>query len=97
MSTLSFVDGCAFCDIAKGHGPQTELVWRSERWVAFFPLDPATPGHTLVIPRTHVPDLWLADFKLGGELMLAAIQVGRAIQSALKPDPTSASSPTTGW
>lgn len=85
MSEDRFVDGCDFCDIAKGEQPDTELVWRDSNWVAFFPLNPATPGHTLIIPRTHVNDLWKVDPVLGADLMNASIQMGRAIEDALKP------------
>ena len=86
MSGSTFEAGCDFCDIAKGDRPETELIWRAETWVAFFPLEPATPGHTLVIPRIHVTDLWSVDEQLGADLMVASIQVGRAIQLALEPD-----------
>ena len=48
---------CDFCAIARGDAP-AEVVCEGSSWVAFFPLDPATPGHTLIIPRVHVEDLW---------------------------------------
>jgi len=76
---------CDFCAIARGES-DAEVVCEGERWVAFFPLEPATPGHTLIIPREHVSDLWAADADTGRELMAASIRVGRAIQAALEPD-----------
>jgi histidine triad (HIT) family protein len=76
---------CDFCAIARGD-LEAEIVCQGASWVAFFPLEPATPGHTLVIPRKHVTDLWEADADTGRELMEAAIRVGRAIKSALVPD-----------
>ena len=76
---------CDFCSIARGDVP-AEVVCEGEHWIAFFPHHPATPGHTLVIPREHVEHLWAAGLSVGGELMQAAIQVGRAIQEALGPD-----------
>lgn len=79
---------CDFCSIARGEDPSAEVVCEGRSWVAFFPLHPATPGHTLVIPRIHVVDLWKADPQLGGELMTAVIRVGRAIESALAPEGT---------
>ena len=77
---------CAFCSIARGEDDSVEVVAEGDGWVAFFPLEPATPGHTLVIPRGHVTDLWEVDSRLGCELMDAAIRVGRAISTALSPD-----------
>jgi histidine triad (HIT) family protein len=76
---------CDFCAIARGDAA-AEVVCEGEHWVAFFPLRPATLGHTLVIPRDHVEDLWAASRSVGGALMQAAIEVGRAIQDALRPD-----------
>lgn len=79
-------NGCDFCRIARGDDETVEVVCEGKDWVAFFPLDPATPGHTLVIPRSHVPDLWGLDSADAGELMNAVIRVGRAIDSALSPE-----------
>lgn len=77
--------GCAFCAIARGEDPSVEIVCERSQWVAFFPPEPATPGHTLVIPRDHVPDLWSADAELGTELIEAVIHVGRAVENAVNP------------
>jgi histidine triad (HIT) family protein len=77
---------CEFCAIAQGKDPSVEVVCEDKSWVAFFPLNPATPGHTLVIPRRHVADLWQVKPPLDRELMAAVIRVGRAIDHALKPE-----------
>lgn len=76
---------CPFCAIARGEDPSVEIVCERDQWLAFFPPEPATPGHTLVIPRVHVRDLWLADARLGAELMAAIIHVGRAVEKAVNP------------
>jgi histidine triad (HIT) family protein len=87
MMSASDVDpDCEFCAIARGENQSPEIVCQGERWVAFFPLNPATPGHTLVIPRVHVADLWKVDPSMGGDLMSAVIRVGRAIETALTPE-----------
>jgi histidine triad (HIT) family protein len=77
---------CDFCRIARGEDDSVEAVCAGVSWVAFFPLNPATPGHTLVIPRVHVPDLWQVQPTQGADLMAAVIKVGRAIESALAPE-----------
>jgi len=79
-------DACDFCKIARGDDRSVEVVCEDDNWIAFFPLDPATPGHTLVIPRKHVADLWKLEPSLGSELMAAVIRVGHAIESALNPE-----------
>lgn len=87
MTTADFtIEDCEFCDIAHGKDRSVEIVCEGESWIAFFPLSPATPGHTLVIPRTHVADLWKVAPPLDAEIMAAVIRVGRAIDRALKPD-----------
>lgn len=79
-----FDETCDFCLIAHGKS-SAEVVSEHDTWIAFFPLNPATPGHTLVVPRDHVPDLWAANDELAAELVQGAIDVGRAIQHVLAP------------
>src|SRR5439155_19372097 len=47
---------------------------------------PETPGHTLIIPRAHIPDLWKAPPSLAADLMSAVVRVGKAITAALAPE-----------
>lgn len=77
---------CPFCAIARGQDRKVEVVCEGESWIAFFPPEPATPGHTLVIPRQHIEDLWQSDGAQAAELMTAVIRVGRAIQEAVTPE-----------
>lgn len=81
-----FVEGCDFCRIASGDDQTVRVVCEGKEWIAFFPLRPATTGHTLVIPRRHVTDLWELKSPLSSELMTTVIRVGRAIQSAVNPE-----------
>lgn len=77
---------CAFCQIARGEDRSVEIVAEAPDWLAFFPLNPASPGHTLVTPRRHISDLWQVEPPLSDVLMRACIGLGRTIQSALDPD-----------
>ncbi|MBS1871422.1 MAG: HIT family protein [Actinobacteria bacterium] len=54
MPTAS--DDCLFCKIVAGDLPAT-VVAEDARTLAFMDINPATRGHALVIPRTHVTDL----------------------------------------
>ena len=49
-------DDCIFCQIVAGEAPAT-IVDSDERTVAFMDINPATRGHTLVVPRAHYADL----------------------------------------
>lgn len=47
--------GCPFCDRIAGDGP---FLAAADSAVAFEDGFPVSPGHTLVVPRSHVPDLF---------------------------------------
>ncbi len=78
--------GCDFCKIARGEDASARIICGDHSWVAFFPLNPAVPGHTLIIPRTHVSNLWEVDASEAAALINAVIKVGKAIKEALTPD-----------
>lgn len=48
---------CAFCQIVAG-GASAHIVAEDELTVAFLDRGQATEGHTLVVSRSHAPDLW---------------------------------------
>jgi len=56
LADQAHVAGCPFCGIAQDQDPDARIVASGPLWVAFFPPEPATVGHTLIIPRTHVTD-----------------------------------------
>jgi histidine triad (HIT) family protein len=49
-------EDCIFCMIVAGDAP-AEIVDSDEHTIAFMDINPATPGHALVIPRRHSADL----------------------------------------
>lgn len=78
--------GCPFCAVVDGDAPNVREIYRDEHTVAFFPLEPATHGHTLIVPVRHVPDIWgLLEFELT-PLAQATVRVAQAIRSALAPE-----------
>jgi histidine triad (HIT) family protein len=76
---------CAFCQIVRGER-SARVVGDSPDALAFFPLRPVSPGHTIVIPKTHIRDLWADGTVPAAGLMQAVIQVGQAIGKALRPE-----------
>lgn len=75
-------EGCVFCRIATGE-LAARIVHEDERVLAFLDLAPATPGHTLVVPRAHYRDLWdIPDAELA-HVAVSARRVAAAIASAL--------------
>lgn len=77
---------CPFCRIIEGSDPEAQVVGEGETWVAFFPLQPATRGHTLVVPRAHISDFWHADQRTAADLAAACVDIGRALEAVLAPE-----------
>ena len=77
---------CDFCAIGRGDDPSVEVVCEGTDWVAFFPLHPATPGHSLIIPRGHVPDLSADRAPTRGRSHDCGDSCGDAIDTALAPE-----------
>ena len=48
---------CIFCKIVRGEVPSFK-VFEDERTLAFMDINPANPGHVLVIPKFHAPDVF---------------------------------------
>lgn len=76
---------CEFCSVVAGQ-ESTREVFRSRFVVGFLPLEPATLGHTLLIPHAHIPDIWEVDAPTASNLAMATLTLARAIRSALRPD-----------
>ena len=73
-------ENCLFCGIVQGTIPST-LVAETEQAVAFMDINPATPGHLLVVPRVHSTDLREAAAEdLMAATLLAQDLVGRVIE-----------------
>jgi histidine triad (HIT) family protein len=75
---------CLFCGIVAGDVPRENLD-SAERTVAFMDINPATPGHALVVPRAHSADLLdVADEDLEAT-MLAARRLAAKMDETLEP------------
>jgi histidine triad (HIT) family protein len=79
------VDDCPFCRIIAGAAP-ARIVWSGPAALAFLPLNPAARGHTLVVPRRHVLDLFSLDDATASALTLAVLHLARAVRAAVAPD-----------
>lgn len=80
------VPDCSFCEIVQRDDPDAREVYRDEHSVAFFPLEPATLGHTLVVPRSHIPDIWSADERLVSHLARVTLRLANVMRRALRPE-----------
>lgn len=79
------MDDCIFCRIVSRETPAA-VVHETDTSLAFFPLEPATRGHTMVIPKRHIDHFLDLDASDTPGLAVAVLEVGRALQAVLKPE-----------
>lgn len=77
---------CPFCEVIAREDPDAREVFRNEHVVAFFPTEPATLGHTLVVPKAHIRDIWSLDSTTAAELSEVILRLATAIREAVEPD-----------
>ena len=74
---------CLFCKIVAGDIP-ADIVFETDKVLAFRDINPQAPTHVLIIPRNHIPtinDLQSADADEIGNLFLAAKDI--AVQEGI--------------
>lgn len=76
MTTEDPAETCVFCTIVAGNLP-SRAVYGDDDAYAFLDIEPWQRGHTLVVPRRHVPDL------TGHDRALAAIAPAVEVVSRL--------------
>jgi len=75
---------CIFCRIIN-HEVQGHIVHEDDSVIAFMDRNPSKPGHTLIVPRLHVPDFYDLDDNLYSNLMLVAKRLSIAVKSVTRP------------
>ena len=81
MSEIVF---CPFCAIAA-QSESGATILESDRALAFLDRQPIRPGHTLVIPKTHIARFHDLDDDLLVELTLLGRRVARALDRTYSP------------
>ncbi len=72
-------DDCIFCKIIKGEIPSTK-VYEDDKCLAFRDINPQTPVHILMVPKTHIAcaaDLTEADEALIGHIFTAIAKIAK--------------------
>jgi len=73
---------CIFCKIVRGEIPSCK-VYETDTVLAFLDIAPVNLGHTLVIPKVHVENVFDLPPELAPELMESFRVVGRALMDGL--------------
>jgi histidine triad (HIT) family protein len=75
---------CTFCSIIDGE-TRSWPVFENEDTVAVLDVAPATPGHTLVLPRQHTRDIWTLTEDEAARIMRSVHRVARLLLERLRP------------
>ncbi|MDP3767162.1 MAG: HIT family protein [Dehalococcoidia bacterium] len=78
-------EDCVFCRIVAGEA-DASVAYEDEGTLAFMDLGQFNPGHTLVVPKRHVGDIFDLDDETGASLMAAVTRVARGVRQAFAPD-----------
>ena len=73
---------CIFFEIAAGNIP-AKKVFEDDDVIAFLDVNPASFGHTLVVPKQHVRNFMEADAATIGKVFGVASALGRVLQEKL--------------
>ncbi|AMV61337.1 Histidine triad (HIT) nucleotide-binding protein [Pediococcus damnosus] len=71
---------CIFCKIIDGEVP-SHTIYEDENIKAFLDTSQTTPGHTLVVPKTHVKDIFAYDPELASKTFAKIPMIAQAIKA----------------
>jgi histidine triad (HIT) family protein len=74
---------CIFCKIVNKEIP-AHIVYEDDNFLAFLDINPTSPGHTQVIPKTHYR--WVWQVPNAGEYFEVAKKIALAQQKAFDTD-----------
>ncbi|MBI2076394.1 MAG: HIT family protein [Candidatus Aenigmarchaeota archaeon] len=73
------MNGCLFCKIVKGEIP-SKKVYEDSNTLAFLDINPANPGHTLVMPKKHAENI----FDVEEDSLKSTISIVKEMAAAVK-------------
>lgn len=76
---------CIFCDIIAGRR-EASVCYEDDENIAFMDLRQPTSGHSCVIPKRHVRDIFDLDRETGTSLLRAVQRVASATRAGLQSD-----------
>ena len=79
------MEGCLFCNIIAKK-ISAKIVYEDDHAIAFLDIVPSSPGHTMVVPKYHVPNMLELPIDEVGSLFLAVQKVGQLLLKKLNPD-----------
>lgn len=75
------MENCIFCKIINQEIPSYKI-YEDEVVYAFLDISQTTKGHTLVIPKQHVSDIFEYDKELAGAIFARIPKIARSLEQA---------------
>ena len=82
---MSFWEPCWACRLVHGESCGQVVADTPDVIVAINPFA-ASPGHALIMPRVHIPNIYELPDSLAGPILAMAARVARAAKSAFQAD-----------
>lgn len=76
------MENCIFCKIINQEIPSYK-VYEDEKVYAFLDISQTTKGHTLLVPKKHVSDIFEYDPELAGEVFSRVPLIAKSLEKAL--------------
>lgn len=75
------MENCIFCKIIAQEIP-SHKVYEDDKVYAFLDISQATKGHTLLVPKKHVTDIFEYDEALAADVFTRIPKIARALEKA---------------
>lgn len=75
---------CIFCKIIDGSIPSYKI-YEDENIIAFLDISQVTKGHTLVVPKKHVKNVYEMDESLAKDVFESIPKIAKALKKAFNP------------
>lgn len=75
------MDNCIFCKIVAQEIPSYK-VYEDDKVYAFLDISQVTKGHTLVVPKQHVADIFEYDEQLAADIFARIPKIAKALEKA---------------
>lgn len=81
---MSMDQNCIFCKIIQGEIPSAK-VYEDEEIYAFLDISQVTKGHTLIIPKKHVENIYETNEEIASSLFARVPKIANALKKAYQP------------
>ena len=75
---------CIFCKIISGEIPSYKL-YEDENVLAFLDITQGTKGHTLLIPKKHIKNMYELDEKIAKDVFTVVPKIANALKASFNP------------